>query len=153
MRLSNWPLPPKKHEVKVHDLCSSSPALHLAHHRHQTTPTAPPTPPPNRSQAANQIAKMLYSHAHATEARNTQKTERKTKKSTERLAEVNGVRFCVGMKNNVSVFTKACVELCMCEREFIHTLGSVEWDRTACQVLMWWTSASQAEKPVEPLFL
>ncbi len=137
MRLSNWPLPPKKHEVKVHDLCSSSPALHLAHQRHQTTPTAPPTPTLNRSQAANQIAKMLYSHAHATEARNTWKTERKTKKRTERLAEMNVFRFCVRVKNNVFVFADACVELCLCEREFIHTLDSVEWDRDAGQVLMW----------------
>ncbi|KAI2643042.1 Astrocytic phosphoprotein PEA-15 [Labeo rohita] len=54
MRLSNWLLPLKKHEVKVRDLCSSSPALHLAHHRHQTTPTAPPTPPPTEQKPSSQ---------------------------------------------------------------------------------------------------
>lgn len=54
MRLSNWPLPLKKHEVKIHDLCSSSPALHLAHHRHQTMPTIPPTSPPTEQKPSSQ---------------------------------------------------------------------------------------------------
>ncbi len=51
------------------------------------------------------------------------------------------------------MFADTCVELCMSEREFIHTLDSIEWDRNvgqinAVQVLMWRTSVHQVEKPV-----
>lgn len=115
MRLSNWPLRPKKREVEVQVLCSTFPGTSSCpssslNHAHRPTQFAP---------TANQIAKMLYSSAQATEAHKFWKIwkegQRDSRWKTRTVTDVKRKVPCC-----VSEWKQSfCVCVCVLEREFV----------------------------------